>query len=79
MDMMMVDGHDEAIVGVVTRFGQSPVLCYDYKKVIGTLVSGGMSEEEAVEYFDFNIEGVWVGEGTPCFIVLDDWRRYMEE
>ena len=27
----------------------------------------GMEYEEAIEFFDFNIKGAWMGEGTPCF------------
>ena len=27
-----------------------------------------MSHEEAVEYFEFNIVGAWIGDDTPCFI-----------
>jgi hypothetical protein len=78
-EMMKIDGHDEAILGVVNRFGQDPILCYDYEKVISQLVTDGMSMEEAVEWFDFNIIGAWVGDGTPCFIVRDDWQQYLQE
>ena len=28
----------------------------------------GMSEEEACEFFTFNIEGAWVGPMTPVFV-----------
>ena len=27
-----------------------------------------MTEEEAVEYFQFNVQGAYVGESTPIFI-----------
>ena len=29
----------------------------------------GMTDAEAVEYFEFNTIGSWMGEGTPIFIV----------
>ena len=32
----------------------------------------GMTEEEAVEYFEFNIIGAWMGEETPCFLSPND-------
>jgi hypothetical protein len=32
------------------------------------LIKEGMSEEEAEEYFQFNVEGAWVGENTPIFL-----------
>ena len=28
----------------------------------------GMTEEEAIEYFEFNQIGAWMGDNTPCFI-----------
>ena len=73
---MKIDGHDEAIMGVVHRFGQDAILCYDYEKVISQLVTDGMTDEEASEWFDFNIIGAWGGEGTPCFLVTD-WEEYV--
>ena len=27
-----------------------------------------MTEEEAIDYFDFNVVGSWVGEETPIFV-----------
>ena len=31
-----------------------------------------MNEEEAEEYFEFNILGSWMGEGTPIFVHLEE-------
>jgi hypothetical protein len=28
----------------------------------------GMDDIEAIEYFDFNVSGAWVGENTPIFL-----------
>jgi len=36
--------------------------------VLDKLVEGGMTHEEAVEWFEFNQIGAWVGDKTPCFI-----------
>jgi hypothetical protein len=33
------------------------------------MIADGMTEEEAVEYFDFNQIGAWVGDRTPCFLI----------
>jgi len=68
--MLFCDGYDDAIIGVATRFGMSPVVAYDYNKIIEILVQGGCSHEEAVEFFDFNIIGAWIGPYTPVFIQL---------
>lgn len=71
--MLFMDGHDNAIVGVVTRYGEwDPIVCYDLKKVMKNLQDEGMTEEEAIEYFDYNIIGGWVGDRTPCFIGLKE-------
>jgi len=29
-----------------------------------------MSEEESIEFFEYNQIGAWVGDYTPCFITL---------
>lgn len=68
-DAKSADGYDDCIIGIATPFGAEPVLAYDRSKVIKTLMErDGMSREEADEFFEFNIAGAWVGEGTPVFI-----------
>jgi hypothetical protein len=32
----------------------------------------GMSYEEALEFWSFNQVGAWVGDGTPCFLTIQD-------
>jgi len=63
-----MDGFDDCIAGVVERIGQPPIICYDRDKVLNKLMSQDMDYEEAVEYFEYNQQGAWMGEGTPCFI-----------
>jgi len=72
-ELLFLGDHDErkrfepAILGIAHRFGMQPVVTYDYRKVID-IFAEHMSHEEAQEYFDFNVIGAWVGEGTPIFI-----------
>lgn len=66
--MLKADGFDSAIVGIGRRCGKPDVLVYDVEKCIGVLKERGLSDEEAVEYFDFNVVGAWVGEETPVFV-----------
>jgi hypothetical protein len=67
--MMRADGFDEAILGVAQRCGQPEIIAYDTEKILEILQAReGMTAEEAVEYFEFNIAGAWVGEETPIFI-----------
>ena len=59
----------KALVGVVSRFGQEDILCYDYDKVIQVLMEDqGMTYDEALEWYGNNTIGSWVGETTPCFL-----------
>jgi len=67
-DMLRIDGYDDCAVGMVTRCGQDPFIVYDSEKIIDKLMEDGMDHDMAIEYFDFNIAGAWVGEGTPGFI-----------
>ena len=59
---------DAAIVGVTERCGQDPTVCYSIEKILDVLMADGMDYEEAVEYYNFNMVGAWVGERTPTFL-----------
>jgi hypothetical protein len=63
--MILWDGLDKAIIGTAGRCGMSDVLVYDYEKMVQEFVNDGMTDEEAVEWIDFNIVGAYVGEYTP--------------
>jgi hypothetical protein len=68
-DMMLADGFERAIVGVASRCAMKHVVVYDRAKCIDILVErDGLSYEEAVEHFDFNVAGSYVGERTPLFL-----------
>jgi len=72
-DLLKADGFDEAVIGVVERLG-TQAICYDTEKVIEILMRD-MSEEEALEYFQYNIAGAWVGEHTPFFLTRDSFEK----
>jgi hypothetical protein len=63
-DLLFADGFDDAIIAIEVNTGR---VIYDYNKMIGSLVSDGMSLEEAVEYLDFNVLDAYVGEQTPIY------------
>jgi len=65
---LLCDGLEDAFIGVSVRFGQEPIACYDYESAIAIFMEDGMDYDEAVEYFDYNVLGSWVGEQTPCFL-----------
>lgn len=67
--MLKADGLDEAIIGIGSRCGQKDLIIYDIDKVIWILMQrDGMTDEEAVEFFEFNIQGSWQGEETPIWM-----------
>ena len=69
----LMDGFDDALVGVVCQFSNGPLALYDRNKCIKTLMDrDGMTWEGAEEFFSFNCEGAWVGPNTPCIAVFGD-------
>lgn len=68
---LLADGFEDAIIGVIYPPGGESVIAYDTYKCIQILIDrDGMSEEEALEYFQFNVAGAYVGERTPVFVQL---------
>lgn len=67
-DVILIDGHDDAIAG--TGFASSVFhVFYNSEKIIKTLMKrDGMSQIDAHEFFDFNIEPLSNMEGGPIFI-----------
>jgi len=60
---------DAAILGVAERIGMSPIVAYDTAKILDILCErDGMEDDEALEFFEFNIAGAYVGDRTPIFI-----------
>ena len=65
--VVLADGLDEAFLGITDD--SPPRAVYDQKKIIDLLMTrDGMSEEEAEEFFDYNIGGAYVGEQTPVYV-----------
>lgn len=62
-DILKADGFDEAIIGIDQN---SMRLIYSVSKCIDILTED-MNEDEAIEYFEYNIASAYVGEQTPIF------------
>jgi len=76
--------YDVAIVGVGRRFNDWFVV-YDQTRLLNELaadIEDGADEDEkgedfhpmeqAIEHFDFNIIGGWIGDSTPVFLIKPD-------
>ena len=78
--MLKIDGFDCCIIGVASTMGQEDVLAYSVTSILTKLmVDLDCPFDEAVEYFEFNIAGAYMGEGTPCFIEPYDPDAYHDE
>jgi len=68
--MRLADSFEDAFVGTtISAFGRKQVAIYDYDKCILILMHDNhMTEDDAIEYFDYNVIGSWVGEDTPIYI-----------
>ena len=64
---VIVDGFDDAIIGVDDS---NLKIVYDIDEVINILIINGMDVDEAIEHYEYNIAGSYVGENTPLFIRL---------
>ena len=68
-DAMKADGFDDCIIGVTTNRNSLDVLCYSSQKIVTKLMTrDGMGYDEAVEFFEYNMRGAYVGPRTPIYI-----------
>ena len=67
---MIPTGMESAVIGIVGRFGMGPVALLDRDRCVQLLVDQGMTDDEAEEWMGFNVEGAWMGPGTPAFCRL---------
>ena len=66
--ILFTDGFDAAILGVVWD-GKRTRVVYNTELILELLMGRSvMTYEEAVEYFDFNIAGSYMGVYTPLYL-----------
>lgn len=63
-EAILWEGCDDAIIGI-TPNGQA---VYSIEKLWGIFIGQGMTEEEAIDWVDYNIINAYVGEYTPIHI-----------
>jgi hypothetical protein len=68
-ELLYADGFDDCIIGMTFR-DKTPVVLYSSRLIIGKLAND-MGDIDAIEYFEFNVNGAYVGERTPVF-----WNDY---
>jgi hypothetical protein len=69
---ILLDGFNDAIIGIVEEFGNGPRVLYSKNKILQTLEDrDGMSPFESVEFYDYNILGLFAGEQNPIFLITE--------
>lgn len=69
-ELLSADGFEDAVIGVAYDKTTSTFkLVYSRTLCLDVLMNRDkMTYEEASEYFDFNVEGSYMGEKTPIFV-----------
>lgn len=75
-EALLADGFEDALIGITENHHFRDVAVYDYDDAVDILmVRDGMSEEEAIEFMEYNVVSAYVGESTPVFIRLSSSYR----
>ena len=71
--MLLADDFTGACIGIAYTSGREDVAAYDYDKFVQILCKvQGMTEEDALEYMEYNVLGAYVGDKTPTFVKFSD-------
>ena len=74
-EMLKLDGCDDALIGSASVWQQNhrvETYIYDGQKLVEVFMNQGMTEPEALEWIEFNIEGAYMGLATPIIM----WPHY---
>jgi len=70
--ILLADGFDDAFIGVGENENGNPVAVYSIEKCLDILADQFSDQDDpetdAIDYFEFNVRGSYVGEFTPMFI-----------
>lgn len=75
--IILADGFEDAFLGIAKQFNESFAV-YDREKCIDILTKD-MSIDEADEYFEFNVQGAYVGESTPAFVDVLNFNKELDK
>jgi hypothetical protein len=69
---IILDGLDNAIIGITEEFGVGRRILYSKHKILDILSKrDGMTWSEAEEFYDYNILGLHAGEQNPVFLITE--------
>lgn len=65
---IILDGLDDAIIGIAEEFGNGYRIVYSKSKIFSILMNrDGMTEEEAIEFYEYNILGLYASPQNAIF------------
>lgn len=69
---ILLDGLEEAIIGIVEEFGTGRRILYSKPKILSILCERDlMTMDEAEEFYDYNILGLYAGEQNAVFLDVE--------
>jgi hypothetical protein len=70
VNFKLLNGLDDAIVGLARVHGSDPVVLYDPEIIIEILMDReGLTLDDAVDFYGANIECAYFGPGTPAMLI----------
>lgn len=64
-EITIADGFDEAVIGIDMNTMR---LIYSVSKVIDIMMDrDGMDEQDALDWYEYNMQSTWVGDHTPIW------------
>lgn len=70
-EFLIADGYDHCIIGYDYGDGSNIRLIYSVRKILDTIymegIEDGLTEIDAIEHFEYNIRGSYMGEKTPIW------------
>lgn len=66
-EFVKADGFDNAVIGIED---EEMRLVYSVDKCIEILMSQGIEYDKALNFFDCNVRGTWMGDKTPIWVKL---------
>jgi len=77
---ILLDGLEEAIIGIVEEFGTGKRILYSKPKILSILCERDlMTMDEAEEFYDYNILGLYAGEQNAVFLDVEITTEKTEE
>lgn len=69
---ILLDGLEEAIIGIVEEFGNGRRVLYSKSKILSIFCERDlMTMDEAEEFYDYNVLGLYAGEQNAVFLDVE--------